>query len=81
MSANLSPEGLRAARAMREVLRSIVDTVKVAGDLGAPSSPLYLALQQGMGVTLEQYQQIMSTLVRNGFLEERGHCFYWKRDL
>jgi hypothetical protein len=61
-------------RLVRMIADGIVDTVREAGPLGAPSGPMYLAMQE-QGCTLSQYQSIMGALVRAGRLVQDGHVY------
>lgn len=66
-------------QAVRAIAGAIVESVKEMGEGGAPSGPMYAAF---MGkLTLEQYQQIMDTLVRAGRLRQEGHVYYFVKDL
>jgi hypothetical protein len=67
------------ARAVRIVCGAIVDAVKEAGDLGAPGGVLYAVLQEGL--SLAQFEQLMSALVRTGKLRREGDLYYWVADL
>lgn len=63
------------AKALAAILNIIVDTVKDAGPMGAPSGPMYAALM-AQGCTLSQYQSLMSALVRAGKLTQRGNLYF-----
>lgn len=54
---------------------AIVDACKAAGPMGAPSGVIYAALM-GHGISLNQYQQLMSGLVRVGKLRQDGLMFH-----
>ena len=65
------------AQALRAIVGGIIETVKAAGDLGAPAGPMYAALM-GHGCTLNQFQQIMGALVRTNKLRTNGSgTLYW----
>ena len=51
--------------AVRTLAKIIIETVKEFGY--APSTSIYLALNKH-GISLSQYQSIMDTLVKHGFL-------------
>jgi hypothetical protein len=78
----LSPHGHPAAHdaaLLRLALQGILDAVKEAGDLGAPRGVLYSAL---MGkISLAQFEQIMSALVRFGKLRRKDQLYFWIADL
>jgi hypothetical protein len=61
--------------AIRMVAEAIEDAVKAAGPLGAPGGVIYAALM-AHGVTLDQYNQLMSGLVRAGRLTRDGHLYH-----
>jgi hypothetical protein len=67
------------AQAVRVVCRAIVDAVKEAGDLGAPGGVLYAVLQGS--ISLAQFEQLMSALVRTGKLRREGDLYYWLADV
>ena len=62
-------------RALKFIADSIIESVKVAGPLGAPGGHIYAALM-GQGCTLHQYEQIMSGLVKAGKLRKSGECYF-----
>ena len=66
---------IEQAKALRAIAKAITDTVAETGPLGAPGGHLYAALMT-QGCTLHQFEQIMSGLVRAGYLEKRGDCYY-----
>jgi hypothetical protein len=61
--------------AVQLVAMMITDTVREAGPLGAPSGPMFAALS-AQGCTLNQYQSIMSALVRAGKLTQDGNVYH-----
>jgi hypothetical protein len=67
------------ARAVRIVCGAIVDAVKEAGDIGAPGGVLYAVLQGSL--SLSQFEQIMSALVKTGKLRCEGDLYFWAADL
>ena len=62
-------------KALKAVADAIIETVQLSGPLGAPGGHLYAALM-AHGVTLEQYEQIMSGLVGAGKLRKQGECYF-----
>ena len=62
-------------QAMLQVLMAVIETVKEAGPLGAPSGPMFAAFQ-ARGCTLSQYQQIMGALVKTGKVVLRNDCYF-----
>lgn len=68
----MTTEQIQALRAIASV---ITDAVRAAGILGAPGGHIYAALMAS-GCTLNQYQQIMSGLVRAGVLRKSGECYF-----
>jgi hypothetical protein len=69
---------LEQLTALKAVGDAIIETVSLAGPLGAPGGHIYAALMTH-GATLEQYDQIMSDLVRAGKLRKRGDCYFLVR--
>jgi hypothetical protein len=67
------------AAALRLALQAILDAVKEAGSLGAPGGVLYAAL---LGrISLQQFEQLMTALVRMGKLRREGDVYHWLADL
>ena len=62
-------------KALQAIANAIIETVRESGPLGAPSGIMYAALM-AQGCSLEQYQQIMSGLVRAGKLRQSGDCYH-----
>ena len=52
--------------ALQSIGKGIIEAANI-DSIGAPSGIIYSALM-GQGATFNQFQQIMSTLVRHGFL-------------
>lgn len=65
---------LEQIKALKAIADAIIETVALAGPLGAPGGHLYAALM-AHGVTLQQYEQIMAGLVRAGKLSKHGECY------
>lgn len=68
------------ATALREVAKAIILTVKEVGNMGAPGGIMYAALM-AQGCTLDQFEQIMGGLTRAGYLDKRGDCYHFVKDL
>ncbi len=66
---------LEQIKSLRRIGDAIVSAVKESGPLGAPGGHMYAALM-AHGCTLEQFEQIMSGLVRAGMLVKRGDCYH-----
>jgi len=61
--------------ALRQIGRAIVESVRAAGEMGAPGGIIYAALM-AQGCTFDQYQQIMGGMTRAGVLTQDGDLFY-----
>jgi hypothetical protein len=61
---------------LKKVCNAIVETVKEMGKQGAPAGPLYAALMT-TGMTLENFEQIMSGLVAAKMLRKSGQLYYY----
>ncbi len=64
-------------RALILIVSAITDTIKEAGEFGAPGGVMYADLM-AHGCSLNQFESIMSTLVRLGRIEKRGECYFLK---
>lgn len=64
-----------AARILREIIRAVYDTVKAAGDRGAPSSVVYSALMTA-GCTLKQYDDIIDSMKHFGVIRHEGNLLF-----
>jgi hypothetical protein len=60
---------------VRVVADAIVDSVKEAGDHGAPGGIIYMALM-ARGASLDQYQAMMNYLVNAGRLRRAGDLYF-----
>ena len=60
---------------LRRIGRAILETVRESGQFGAPGGILYAALME-QGCTLDQFEQIMSGMVRAGVLTKEGECYH-----
>jgi hypothetical protein len=67
------------AEAIIKLMIVIIESVKEMGEQGAPEGPMYAAFMH-YGVTLGQFNLIMSFLVEHGFLRRSGHLLYWLKD-
>lgn len=66
------------ANALLTICNAILETVKEADQsIGAPAGPLYMAMQHGLNMTLDQFEQIMGLLVQSGRLRKSGHCYFY----
>ena len=61
-------------RAIAQVSLGVLEAVEAAGDQGAPGGVLYAAMQ-AQGATLTQFQSLMGTLTRPGYLVLDGNCY------
>lgn len=59
----MNNEQIRAAQA---VGIAILETIRDAGELGAPSGPMFAALQ-AQGCSLRQYSSLVAGLLKSGF--------------
>ena len=67
----LTPQQARAIALMAD---AVVDAVKVAGPLGAPGGVLYAGLMS-LGLSLGQFEALMSMLVRANVLKREGERY------
>ncbi len=61
-------------RALILIVSAITETIKEAGELGAPGGVMYAALMS-QGCTLNQFESIMGALVRMGRVTKDGDCY------
>ncbi len=66
--------------ALREIARSILDTVKECGETGAPGGILYAGLMTA-GCTFNQFNSIMGGLVNAGYLRLDTDVYYYVKGL
>lgn len=66
-------------QAVREAGKVLVSTVKEMGAGGAPAGPMYAALMSKL--SLNQFNTMMDTLVKHGYLRQEGHVYYFVKDL
>jgi hypothetical protein len=65
---------LEQIKALQAAAKMFIDAVKEAGSLGAPAGVMYAAV---MGkLSLSQFEQIMSGLVRAGKLRKEGDLYF-----
>ena len=62
------------ARALALIVEAVIDAVKTAGPTGAPGGVLYAAMMS-FGCTLQQFESLMSMLVRTDVLKRDGQCY------
>jgi hypothetical protein len=63
--------------AQMAVAIALLETIKEAGPLGAPSGPMYLACNQS-GIDLDSYEAMMRALVKTGLVRHENHVYYWQ---
>jgi hypothetical protein len=66
----------RAARILA-LLKIVLETVEEAGEEGAPSGPMYAALQTA-GVSLEAYESIVQFLIDKKAIRKSNHVLYFQ---
>lgn len=66
---------LHQIKTLRLVASAIIETVEASGHTGAPGGHLYAALMS-TGMSLNQFEQIMTALVSKGFLRKEGHVYF-----
>lgn len=59
---------------IRKIAAAILEAIDTAGDMGAPSSHLYLALSTS-GASIEQYQSFMDGLEESGLVTCSHHSY------
>lgn len=63
--------------AQMAIAYALLETIKEAGSMGAPSGPMYMAVQMKTSMSLDDYQSMMRALVRTGLVEHKAHVYYW----
>ena len=63
--------------AVKMVCDAVIESVALAGKMGAPGGSLYAALMVH-GFTLAQFEAIMDALVRIGKLRRSGNLYFAK---
>ena len=59
---------------LRTIAKAILESVRAAGSLGAPGGVMYAAMME-QGCTLNQFEQIMSGMVKAGWLVRDGDLY------
>lgn len=67
----MTPEQIKAAQRIGLI---VLEVIRDAGSMGAPSGVLYAALMSH-GCTLSQYQSLMAPLERRGFVRLDADCY------
>lgn len=63
------------AMLLRKVAVAIIETVRESGPLGAPAGHIYAAMM-AYGFSLENFEQIMASLVANKMLRKSGDLYF-----
>jgi predicted transcriptional regulator len=64
------------AKALRSIATIILEAISAADPvIGAPGGHLYMGLMHA-GCTLDQFQQLMGSLVRLKFVKQTGECYH-----
>ncbi len=61
--------------ALKQVCDAVIDAVKTAGELGAPSGSVYAALM-AFGCKIEQYEMLIDILIKAGKLRKQGNLLF-----
>ena len=61
--------------ALLKIAVLVTETVRESGPMGAPGGTIYAALMT-IGISLEQYEQIMSALLATGLVRRQGECYF-----
>lgn len=67
---------MKESELITEMLIAIGKTVRDAGDAGIPSGHIYARLMGAL--SLDQYNQIISILVKSGIIENKNHLLTFK---
>ncbi len=62
------------AKAVRGIVRAVIDAAIASEPFGAPGGHIYAALM-GQGCTLQQYESLMGSIQRAGLVERSGECY------
>jgi hypothetical protein len=62
-------------QATAQVLTALYQTILASGPLGAPGGVMYAALM-GQGCTLQQFEGLMSALLRTRLVRKVGDCYH-----
>jgi len=68
-------DAAKVLQALKAIGDGIVDAVRAAGPMGCPGGTLYAALMT-QGCTLQQFESIMSGLVRAGKLRKSNNLYF-----
>lgn len=69
----IPPDARRAA--MQAAITAVIETVREMGDTGAPAGILYAAFM-AKGMSLANFEAMMSALVTTEKLTKRGHVYF-----
>lgn len=75
LTMNMKTTNEMRVNAVLALFDAIIDSIKVAGDYGAPGGTLYAALM-AYGCTLDRFNNIMTILVASGRVERRGQLYF-----
>lgn len=70
--ANLSPSQMES---LRRICAAVIDSVKAAGEFGAPSGIVYAALMS-QGCSFSQYNSLINGLVNAKKLRQEGDLLF-----
>jgi len=62
----------KAANAIVEICRTVIEAVEASGAQGVPEGHLY-AMMMPMGCNLDQFQKLISLVIGTGKVKKRGH--------
>jgi hypothetical protein len=62
-------------KAADAIIKAVLDTVKEAGEHGAPAGPMYLAFQQ-IGFDHDYFETMMAAMIKAGWLVKQNHCYF-----
>jgi len=62
-------------KALKAICDAVIESVKLAGPLGAPAGTLYAAMMTH-GFTLEQFERLMNGLVSAKMLRKSGNLYF-----
>lgn len=62
-------------QALREICSVVVDTIQKSGPMGMPGGHLY-AILLPFGITLDQFDVLMNTLVEAKKITRVGQCYH-----
>ena len=74
----MNAEQNKAAQALSlHVMRAILETVREAGDGGAPLGLMY-AVFMTFNISLEAFNKLIDNIIKHTkLIEKRGDCLYW----